>query len=277
MEKLQEIVPPGLLESGLDYAMQALIAILILIVGWTIAGWVKRLTLRAMNKIPNMDATLKPLLSNIAKYIVIIITIIAVLSEFGIETTSIIAVLGAAGLAIGLALQGTLQNIAAGVMILILRPLRVGDFVEAAGTSGVVKEIGLFTTQFTTLDGLFLSVPNSSIWGGMVKNYNMNQTRRVDLEVGISYDDNLTEALTLLETFLKSRDKMLADPAPAVMVMALADSSVNINLRCWVNTPDYWAFVCDLKRDVKVHLEANGFTIPYPQRDVYLHQVEKTS
>ena len=277
MEELKNMIPPSLMEGGMDFAVQALLAIVILIVGWTIAGWAKRLTLRAMNRIPNMDATLKPLLSSIARYVVIIITIIAVLSQFGIETTSIIAVLGAAGLAIGLALQGTLQNIAAGVMLLILRPLRVGDFVEAAGTSGTVKEIGLFTTQFTTLDGLFLSVPNSSIWGGMVKNYSMNATRRVDLEVGISYDDNLTEALSLLESFLKGRTGILEDPAPAVMVMALADSSVNINLRCWVNNGDYWNFLCDLKRDVKNHLEANGFTIPYPQQDVYMHQVEKSA
>ena len=257
------------------YSMNGLLAITILIVGWIVAGWAKRMTLRTLNRIPQMDETLKPLLSSIARYIVLIVTIIAVLSQFGIETTSIIAVLGAAGLAIGLALQGTLQNIAAGVMLLILRPLRVNDFVEVAGISGTVKEISLFSTRLMTLDGLYLFVPNSSIWGSTVKNYSMNETRRVDLEVGIAYDDNLNEALALLDTFLKGRENVLDDPEPVVMVTNLADSSVNMTLRCWVNAGDYWTFLCDLKRDVKIHLEENGFSIPFPQQDVYMYPVEK--
>lgn len=259
-----------LVEMALVYAVEILGALAILVIGWIIASWLGRLTRRAIHRIPKVDDTVAPVAASFVRYVALAFVIVAVLAQFGIETTSILAVFGAAGLAIGLALQGTLSNIAAGIMLLVLRPFSAGDFVDAGGTSGTVEEIGLFTTQFKTPAGLSISAPNSSLWGSTIVNYSRNPQRRIDLVVGISYDDDIDGAMAEMQSLMESDERALKDPAPQVFVTALADSSVNLTLRCWVNTPDYWQTLCDLTRDAKLRLDEKGYSLPFPQRNVHL-------
>jgi len=200
-----------------------------------------------------------------------------VLSNFGVETTSIIAVLGAAGLAIGLALQGTLSNIAAGVMILILRPLKVDEFVEAGSVSGTVVEITLFTTLLKTPDGVFISAPNSQIWNSAIKNYSRNPTRRLDIKVGIAYDDDVDAALEFLKNLVASDERVLKDPEPMSFVANLGESSVDLMARGWVATSEFWPTFFDLTRKSKTELEAAGFSIPFPQRDLHVIESAETA
>ncbi|WP_420403229.1 mechanosensitive ion channel family protein [Nisaea sp.] len=252
------------------YGFDVLGAILILLLGWIVAGWASRATRNAVERISWMDGTIKPLIASIVRYLVIIVTIVAVLNRFGVETTSIIAVLGAAGLAVGLALQGTLSNVAAGVMILFLRPFRVGDYVTAGGNGGTVAEVGLFTTELTTPDNVSIAVPNSQIIGGAISNFSKHATRRIDIVVGIGYGSNIDTAFAALMKLAEADARVLADPAPQVSVRALADSSVNIGLRFWVNSADYWPTLFDFNKAVKETLDANGVEIPFPQRVVEL-------
>jgi len=257
-----------LFEMGMVYAVDILGALLILTIGWIGAGWARRLTIKAILKFPKVDDTVGPIAASFVRYTILAFVLVAVLAQFGVETTSILAVFGAAGLAIGLALQGTLSNIAAGIMLLVLRPFSVGDFVDAGGISGTVEEIGLFTTQLKTPAGLAISAPNSSLWGSTIINYSRNPQRRIDLVVGVSYTDDIDGAMTEMLSLMESDPRMLKDPLPQVFVTALADSSVNMTLRCWVNTPDYWQTLCDLTRDAKVRLDEKGYSIPFPQRDL---------
>ena len=238
---------------ALGFGLDLLGAVLILVIGWWIAGRTAALVRHSLKNAKFVDSTLKPLAASIARYAVLIFVIIAVLSNFGVETTSIIAVLGAAGLAIGLALQGTLSNIAAGVMILILRPLKVDEFVEAGSISGTVVEITLFTTLLKTPDGVFISAPNSQIWNSAIKNYSRNPTRRLDIKVGIAYDDDVDAALEFLE------------------------SSVDLTARGWVATSEFWPTFFDLTRKSKTELEAAGFSIPFPQRDLHVIENAETA
>jgi small conductance mechanosensitive channel len=256
----------------IEYGLDALGAVVMLVVGWTVAGWVERATRRGLDRLPRIDATVKPMLASVVRYGVLTVTVIAVLGQFGVQTASILTVLGAAGLAIGLALQGTLSNIAAGFMLLLLRPFRVDDYIDADGIAGTVTAVGLFTVEMRTFDGIYLSVPNSQVWNRSIRNFSRLPTRRVDVTVGISYGDDVDGAMKVLDTLLRDDPRVLADPAPEVMVVALADSSVNINLRCWVASADYWAVLFDLNRRAKSTLERNGFSIPFPQRDVHLIQ-----
>lgn len=252
------------------YGLDIVGAIVILIVGWIAAGWIRNMVFKGLGKIPNMDSTLQPFLANIVRWIILAFVIVAVLNQFGVETTSIIAVLGAAGLAIGLALQGTLSNVAAGVMLLLLRPFKTGDFVATSAVSGTVMEIGLFTTQFKTADGIYVVAPNSQIWGATITNYARNATRRIDILVGISYGDDIDVAQKTLQGLMDNDPRVLKDPEPTTMVMSLGDSSVNVNMRCWVATSDYWAVFFDLNKASKTSIEAAGCSIPFPQRDVHL-------
>jgi small conductance mechanosensitive channel len=203
--------------------------------------------------------------------------VIAVLSLFGIETTSLIAVLGAAGLAVGLALQGTLSNFASGVMLLLFRPFKVGDYVEIAGEGGSVQEIGIFSTQLHTPDNVKIAIPNSAVYGQTIKNYSANDTRRNDLVIGISYDDDIARAVETIQRILAADSRVLEDPEPVVAVADLADSSVNLVVRPWCAGSDYWPLRFDLTRQIKEELEAAGCSIPYPQRDVHLYQEGPTS
>ncbi|MDX1737644.1 MAG: mechanosensitive ion channel [Alphaproteobacteria bacterium] len=275
ISKLQEFLQI-IQEALVGYGPDVLGAIVTLIVGWFIAGLLQGATRKALNKIPKMDETLKPLFCSLVRYAVLIVTIIAVLSQFGVETTSIIAVLGAAGLAIGLALQGTLQNIAAGIMLLILRPFKAGDFIDASGISGTVKEIHLFTSEMWTADGVYMSVPNSSLWSATITNFSRNPTRRIQQIMGISYDDDAAKARGVLLELMEADDRILKDPAPMTAVSTLNASSVDITFRCWVKTADYWAVYFDLMEKSKTAIESAGMTIPFPQQDVHIHKIEKS-
>ncbi len=249
-------------------------AVAILIVGWWTAGWVRRGIAATLDRIPSMDATLKPIIANTGRYGVLILVVIAVLARFGVQTASVITVLGAATLAIGLALQGTLSNIAAGFMLLLLRPFRVGEYIDSEGIAGTVSEVGLFTTQLETFDGVFVSSPNSKLWNSTILNYSRLPNRRIDLAVGVSYTDDIEKGLSVLLDLLKGDSRVLAEPVPAVMVMALGESAVSLNMRCWVGRGDYWAVRFDITQGAKVALETAGLTIPFPQHDVHLHRLD---
>ena len=244
-------------------------AIAVLIIGRWAAGVLRRNVTRGLER-GSVDAALVPFLSSMAYYGALAVVLIAVLNLFGIETTSLIAVLGAAGLAVGLALQGTLSNFAAGTMLLIFRPFRPGNFVEVAGVAGSVQEIGIFTTVLNTGDNIRIMIPNASIYGGTIKNYSANENRRIDMTMGISYDDDIEQAIAVITRVVTNDKRVLADPAPTIAVAELADSSVNIVVRPWCSGGDYWALKFDLLRELKVQLEAAGCSIPYPQQDVHV-------
>ena len=258
----------------LVYGLDILGAIIILLVGWWIAGMVERAVGRALSRVPRMDETLKPFLGSLARYTILAFTLVAVLSQFGVETTSIIALLGAAGLAIGLALQGTLQNIAAGVMLLFLRPFKIGDYIDGGGVSGTVGRIGLFTSELTTVDGVYLSVPNSQLWNTAITNFSRNPTRRLDIVVGIGYGDDIDQGLAVLLALMQDDPRTLDDPAPTTMVTALGASSVDLNMRCWCEAGDYWDLLFQLNKAAKAALDQAGISIPYPQRDVHLYKAD---
>lgn len=256
-----------------QWGLRVVGAVAILIIGWTAAKLIRASIRRGLER-AKVDATLVPFISKLVYYLVLAFVLIAVLKGFGFETTSLIAVLGAAGLAVGLALQGTLSNFAAGVMLLFFRPFRVGDFVDAGGTAGTVEEIGVFATTLNTPDNVRIVVPNSSVYGQTIKNFSANDTRRNDMVVGISYDDDIGKAMATLEEILKADSRVLADPAPVIAVSEMADSSVNMVVRPWCRKDDYWSLRFDLTRRFKEGLEAAGCSIPYPQTDVHLHRVE---
>ena len=249
-------------------------AIALLIVGRIVCGAVRRATRRGLER-SSVDESLVPFLSGMVYYLSLAVVLVAVLNLFGIQTASIIAVLGAAGLAVGLAMQGTLSNFAAGVMLLIFRPFKNGDFVEVAGCAGAVQEIGIFSTVLHTGDNVRITVPNSAIYGDIVKNYSANDTRRNDLTIGISYDDDIAKAVETVRKVLGQDSRVLADPEPVVAVANLGDSSVDLVVRPWCAAADYWGLRFDLTRRLKEELEAAGCSIPYPQRDVHVHQQER--
>jgi len=211
-----------------------------------------------------------PFLSGLLRYTILAVVFVAVLGQFGIETASIIAVLGTAGLAVGLALQGTLSHFAAGVVLLILRPFKVGDVIDSGSQVGAVEEIGMFATILKTADGVFVYVPNGQLLGASIKNFSSNPTRRIDIVVGIAYEDDVEKGLAVAKSVMDADDRLLKDPAAETMVVALADSSVNLNMRCWVNSSDYWAVLFDLNKRIKQQLDAEGISIPFPQRDVHI-------
>ena len=259
-----------------DYVLDIVGAVFLLVVGWLVAGWVHRYTQKLLRRVPRIDETLRSFLTHLVRYSILILVIVAVLAQFGVQTTSIIAVLGAAGLAVGLALQGTLSNIAAGVLLLFLRPFKVGEYIDAGGVSGTVRDVGLFSTELKTFDGIFMMVPNSQLASAAIKNYSRFPTRRLDLTIGISYADNLNRAMRVLNAVLETEERILNDPPHEVLVTELADSSVNINLRCWTKREDYWSLLFDLTKKSKLQLDDNGITIPFPQRDVHLYHEERS-
>jgi small conductance mechanosensitive channel len=199
--------------------------------------------------------------------------IVAAIGTLGVQTTSFVAVLGAAGLAVGFALQGSLSNFAAGVMLIVFRPFKAGDYVEAGGTAGSVQEVSIFTTVMKTPDNKKVIIPNSQITGGSITNYSAMETRRVDMVFGIGYGDNIKQAKDTLEQILAADERILKDPAPTIAVSELADSSVNFVVRPWVKTADYWAVYFDLTEKVKLTFDEKGISIPFPQQDVHMHQV----
>jgi small conductance mechanosensitive channel len=252
------------------WGLQVVGAIVVLIVGRWIAGALRGTTRRALQK-GKVEHTLIPFLAGIVYYVALAVVLIAVLGLFGIETTSLVAVLGAAGLAVGLALQGTLTNFSSGVMLLVFRPFKNGNFVDVAGTTGTVAEVGIFSTVLNTPDNVRIIVPNSAIYGATIRNYSAYETRRNDLVIGVSYDDDLGRAKQAIERVLAADERVLREPEPVVAVSELGDSSVNFVVRPWCASGDYWTLRFDLTRKLKEELEAAGCSIPFPQRDVHLH------
>ncbi|HEM47291.1 MAG TPA: mechanosensitive ion channel [Alphaproteobacteria bacterium] len=259
-----------------NWGLQVIGAIALLIIGRWVAGMVGRSVHRSLEK-AKVDSVLVQFFSGLAHYVVFAVVIIAVLSLFGIETTSLVAVLATAGLAIGLALQGTLSNFAAGVMLLIFRPFKIGDYVEVGGTAGSVAEVGLFSSVLNTPDNVRIMVPNSAIFGQTIKNYSANENRRIDLVVGVSYGDDLGQAMKILNDVIAKEPRVLAEPAPTVAVAELGDSSVNFVVRPWVKGTEYWPTRFDLVRNIKEQLEAGGCSIPFPQRDIHVIEVPASS
>jgi len=254
--------------NGLQLAINALAAIVILVIGFRIAGWLRDLLLKLMGKTERMDPAVAKFLANLAKYLVIAFTIIMVLEQFGVETTSLIAVLGAAGLAVGLALQGTLSNVAAGVMILMFRPFKIGQYVDAGGIAGSVKEIGLFTTELDTPDNVRITVPNSDIWGKAITNYSFHGQRRLDISCGIGYGDDIAKARQVMLDTAKADGRVLGDPQPTAFVDSLGDSSVNLTVRFWCTSADYWQLKWDMTEAIKCAFDKEKIEIPFPQRVV---------
>lgn len=255
--------------NGIHYGLTLVQAVLILLAGFWIASRLARFIRNTLGNSSRVDATLKPLVESIVLWAVRVITVIAVLAQFGVQTASIIAVLGAAGLAIGLALQGTLQNIAAGTMLLLLRPFRIGDYITAGSqVAGTVNEIGLFTTTLTNGDGIYVSVPNNQIWGQPVTNYSRNPTRRMEITVGVGLDDDLDAAIDALREHVTDDKRVLDKPAPEIMVKQVSDSAVILNVRVWAALPDYWNLYWDMQRSVKETVEGVGCSLPYPTRTI---------
>jgi small conductance mechanosensitive channel len=252
------------------YGMDVLGAVLMLIAGLWISGRVAVAVKKGMEKTEWVDATLTSFFASLAKYIVLAVTVIAVLNQFGVETTSLVAVVGAAGLAIGLALQGTLSNIAAGVMLLIFRPFKVGDFIEVAGHAATVKELNLFFTKLATGDNVSIIVPNAQIWGGSLKNFSSSTTRRVDFVFGIAYDADIDQAMALILNVVNADERVHKDPEPFLGVSNLGDSSVDITTRVWVKSDDYWAVKFDTLKAVKERMDADGVAIPFPSSTIYM-------
>ena len=250
------------------YGLDFVAAILTLIFGIWLSRRASRLTADWLSRVDRLDRTLGPIMAALVRYAGLTLTIVITLGNFGVETTSIIAVLGAAGLAVGLALQGTLSNVAAGLMLLFLRPFRIGDWVEAAGVSGSVREIGLFTTTIDTFDNVYISIPNSSIWSSNIINHARYGTRRMDLDIGIGYDSSLDTAETALMS-LAADPRVLSDPAPRFLVVSYGDSAINVRLRAYASYDDFFDLYWDLNRRLKGVLDEHGIEIPFPQRVIH--------
>ena len=252
------------------YGLKVIGAIIIFLIGRILAGWAYKAVDRWLQKSPTVDTTLRGFFANSARYLVLIITFLVVLSQFGVETTSLIAVLGAASLAVGLALQGTLSNLAAGVMLLTFRPFKVGDYVEAAGIAGTVKSITVFVTELATPDNVQILAPNAQIWGATVKNFSFHPTRRVDLVMGIDYGDNVDSAIETVLAVVNADSRTLQDPKPMVVVGNLGESSVDLTIRVWCNAGDYWPLKFDLTKALKQRFDQEGISIPFPQRTLHM-------
>ena len=250
------------------YGLDFVAAILTLIFGIWLSRRASRLTADWLSRVDRLDRTLVPIMAALVRYAGLTLTIVITLGNFGVETTSIIAVLGAAGLAVGLALQGTLSNVAVGLMLLFLRPFRIGDWVEAAGVSGSVREIGLFTTTIDTFDNVYISIPNSSIWSSNIINHARYGTRRMDLDIGIGYDSSLDTAETALMS-LAADPRVLSDPAPRFLVVSYGDSAINVRLRAYASYDDFFDLYWDLNRRLKGVLDEHGIEIPFPQRVIH--------
>jgi len=246
-------------------------ALAVLVAGRIFAAWARRMAHKAFTA-SRLDDILIPFLSGLVHVSIMVLVAVTAIGVLGVSTASFVAVLGAAGLAVALAFQGTFSNFAAGVMLLTFRPFNVGDFVEVGGSSGTVREVGIFSCVLSTADNIQISVPNSQIFGTTIKNFSANDTRRIDFTVGVGYDDDLGIALRTCLDVLAADPRVLSDPEPVVAVHELGESSVNLVVRPWVNTSDYGKTRWDLTRALKENLEAAGCSLPFPQQDVHLHQ-----
>ena len=268
IDKIQGII--------VDNALNILYAILIFVIGKWIVGIVRNGIRKAMEK-KNVDPALISFGTSIIYYILMICVIIAAAQQIGFQTTSLVAIIGAAGLAVGLALQGSLSNFASGVLIIMFRPFRIGDVIDAGGQIGVVKEIGVLVTIMSSPDNKKIIMPNSSIMSGCITNITAHDTRRVDMSVGVSYSDDLDKVQNVILDVLNADERILQDPAPQVVVSELADSSVNFHVRPWAKTSDYWGVFFDFQKAIKQRLDKEGVSIPFPQQDVHMHNADSAS
>lgn len=275
LTKMEEITA-WLSANGPDIAINVGIALAIFIVGKIVARILANIVQGAMRR-ARTDELLIGFIGNIVYGVLLVAVVLAALDSLGVNVTSLLAILGAAGLAVGLALKDSLANFAAGVMIIIFRPFKVGDWIEAAGISGTVDEIGLFATLLHTGDNQRLFVPNDSIINGNIVNTNALPTRRIDLIMGIGYDDDIGKAKEIIKNVLDADERILDDPAPVIRVGELADSSVNFQVRPWVKSEDYWPTRTDLLETLKLRFDEAGIGIPFPQMDVHYHEVKAAS
>ena len=257
-------------EMGMDFFVDFVAAIALLIGGLIFANWAHRRVRKVLARIPNLDDTLEPFIAKLVKYSIMIFVVVAVLARFGVQTASMIAVLGAAGLAIGFALQGTLANIAAGIMLLFLRPFRIGDYIVAGPIEGEVYEIGLFSTELKTADGICVVAPNNKIWSETITNYSRNPTRRLRLSIGIGYEDDIDAACDILKKMALEDERVLDQPIVQTFVASLDDSAVTVELRAWINRSDYWDVRREFTQKVKLDFDKASISIPYPQSDVHI-------
>ena len=255
----------------LGYGPRFIAALIIFTIGWTVAKILRRILRRALTR-ANFDETLSVFLSRLAYMLLLAFVVIITIQKLGVDTTSFAAVIAAAGLAIGLALQGSLSNFASGVMLIALRPFKVGDYIAAGGTAGSVSAIAVFATELLTPDNCKVIVPNSAVASGTITNYSAQETRRIDLVIGVGYDADLRKAKGVLERILSDESRVLKDPAPVVAVSNLGESSVDLVVRPWVRSADYWPVRFDLSERIKLRLDEEGITIPFPQRDVHIKE-----
>ena len=253
-----------LIRYATTYGISILGAVIILIVGKVVANWTRRVIRKTLSS-REVDPAIVSFIGSLSYFLVLTFAVLAALKKFGIETASLVAVLGAAGFAIGFALQGSLSNFAAGVMLLVFRPFKIGDFVEAGGASGTVKDMGLFTTIMMTPDNIRIIVPNGKIFGDTIKNITAEDTRRIDLIIGIGYGSSISQAISVIKETVRKDERILEDPPVQIAVSELADSSVNFVIRPWVRTSDYWAVKFDLTRNIKEAFDGNNIEIPFPQ------------
>ncbi len=280
-EATQDVANPDFWMSALEflknegpgYALKIIMAIVIFIIGRMVASALRGSIKKVMAK-RNMDPSLSGFVASLAYFAILAFTIIAVIGQFGVQTASFVAILGAAGFAVGMALQGTLANFASGVMLLLFRPFKAGDFVDAGGVMGSVKEIGIFTTTMSTPDNKMIIIPNGQIYGGVITNFNGYDTRRVDMTMGISYDANINKAMEIINDLIAKDERFLKDPAPTVAVAELADSSVNIVVRPWAKASDYWGAFFDFHKNCKEAFDAAGIEIPFPQTVVHMNKLD---
>ncbi len=268
-----ESVKEFLMTTGVDFGINIVTAIAIFYVGKIVVAIVVR-TLRKVMHAREVDDTLESFVCNLVRMALMVMVFIAAISALGVQTASFVAIIGAAGLAIGLALQGSLSNFASGVLIVLFRPYKVGDFVEAAGIAGVVEEVQILTTVLRTGDNKRIIVPNSQIMDSIITNYSTNPQRRVDMVIGVSYDDDLDKVRATLEEIIGAEDRVLADPPVTIAVSELADSSVNFVVRPWVNSGDYWGVMFDLTETIKKRFDQEGISFPFPQQDVHLYRAD---
>lgn len=270
MDQVLEFLKTQVIEFGPN----VLGALLTLVIGRILVGFLKMIITKLMLR-AKVDETLVSFTASVAYVAMMAFVVIAALGHLNVQTASFVAILGAAGLAIGLALQGSLSNFASGVLMIIFKPFAKGNFIEAAGTAGIVEEIGIFNTTLNTPDNRKIIVPNSSITGGNITNNSANSTRRIDLVAGVSYGDDLDKVRKVLEEIIAADDRILPEPAPFIGISELADSSVNFVVRPWVNASDWWPTRCSLQETIKKRFDQEGISIPFPQQDVWMHQADK--
>lgn len=273
-EEIMDTIVQWAVNDGISIIKSLVLALLIFLIGRWIAGVVRKRIKKGMES-RKVDPALISFGTNIIYYVLLIAVMLAAVQQLGFQTTSLVAILGAAGLAVGLALGGSLSNFASGVLIILFRPFKIGDFIEAGGQSGVVEEISVLVTILRSPDNKKIIQPNTAIMSGSIVNITANATRRVDMTVGVSYSDDLDKVQNIILDVLNADERILKDPAPQVVVAELADSSVNFKVRPWCATDDYWGVFFDFQKAIKQRLDREGVSIPFPQQDVYMHQISQ--